>query len=191
MKCTKCLLGIGLFSLGVETVNGQSFVPPEVAKFVEPNTKAIDLKLGDVNGDGRPDYLLVLEGPEESDNARYLLVLVREKNGQLKLAARNNTILGCPLMQGQGGGIVVTPTGNGFDVEDQFGSGMVGGFKRFHFLYAKKERTWVLETIVDGSDDLGSTPPEHIRNTQKPFEHGTVIRFDEFRGEDFSVGCNP
>ena len=94
-------------------------------------------------------------------------------------------------MQGQGGGIVVTPTGNGFDVEDQFGSGMVGGFKRFHFLYAKKERTWVLETIIDGSDDLGSTPPEHIRNTQEPFEHGTVIRFDKFRGADFSVGCNP
>jgi hypothetical protein len=34
-------------------------------------------------------------------------------------------------------------------------------------------------------------PPEHIRHTPKPYEHGTVIRFDEFRGEDFSVGCNP
>ena len=41
---------------------------------------------------GTGDQIICLsEGPEESDNARYLLVLVREKNGQLKLAARNNT----------------------------------------------------------------------------------------------------
>jgi hypothetical protein len=184
------LLSICLLALSVRTALGQPPLPPEVAQFVEPKTNVIALEKGDVNGDGRQDYLLVLENPEQI-NARYLLVLLRQKNGRLKLASRNDTILGCPIMQGTGGDIKVTPTGNGFEVQDNFGSGGVGGFKRFQFSYRKQERTWVLVTIVEGTDDIQSTPPEHIRHTQKPYEHGTVIRFDEFRGEDFSVRCNP
>ena len=190
MTHARLLLSICLLALSVKTARGQSPLPPEVARFVEPKTNVIALETGDVNGNGRQDYLLVLEDPEQI-NARYLLVLVRQENGQLKLAGRNNTILGCPTMQGAGGGIKVTPTGHGFDVQDNFGSGGVGGFKKFRFSYRKRERTWVLVTIVEGTDDIQSTPPEHIRHTQKPYEQGTVIRFDEFRGDDFSVGCNP
>jgi hypothetical protein len=191
VKPAAFLLTISYLALNVKAAQGQAILPPDVGQFVDPNTKAIDLEKGDVNGDGRQDYLLVLERPEGSDEARYLLVLARQKNGRLKLAGRNNTILGCPTMQGEGGGIRVITTGNGFEVEDDFGSGMVGGFKRFEFAFKKKEGTWVLITIVDGSDDISHTPPEHIRHTEKPYKHGKVIRFDEFRGEDYSVGCNP
>jgi hypothetical protein len=171
-------------------------VPPEVVRFVEPGTTAIALEKGDVNGDGKPDYLLVLErlgddGQQKPDDIRGLLVLVRQKTGELKLVTGNKTILGCAIMQGAGGSITVTPMGDGFDVEDHFGSGTVGGTKRFKFTYIKAEQTWVLVQVDEQSYADDQTPPEHIHHLQKPYENGRVIRFAEFKGAEFSVDCAP
>jgi hypothetical protein len=117
--------------------------------------------------------------------------LVRQRTGDLKLIARNNTILGCAIMQGSGGSISVTPTGAGFDVDDHSGSGPVGGAKRFKFEYARRERTWVLIEVDEESYADDQSPPEHVQHTEKPYENGLVIRFAEFNGADFSVDCAP
>jgi hypothetical protein len=191
----KHLLGMGLLASSATVAQVEIQLPPEVSRFVEPGTVAIAIEKGDVNGEGEQDYLLVLEhlrdGDKQADDIRDLLVLVRHKKGELKLVARNNTILGCAIMQGSSGSISVTPTGAGFDVEDHIGSASAGGTRRFKFNYARRERTWVLIEVDDESYGDDQSPPEHVQHTQRPYENGLVIRFAEFNGADYSVDCAP
>src|SRR5829696_6447972 len=71
-------------------------VPAEVRPFVEAGAKAIALEAADLNGDGRGDFVLVLErenpAKDKDDfpvNQRPLLLLVRDEGGRLAAAKRN------------------------------------------------------------------------------------------------------
>ena len=137
------------------------------------------------------DHLRDTKSPQP-DDIRELLVLARKVTGELKLVARNSTILGCAIMQGSSGSIAVTPAGqSGFDVDDHMGSASVGGTKRFKFRFSQKERTWVLIEVDEESYSADHTPGEPMQHIQKPYESGLVIRFAEFNGADFSVDCAP
>jgi hypothetical protein len=161
-------------------------IPPEVARFVKPGSIAISVKKGDVNGDGVLDYLVALESTDPP-HERELIVLVRQKGGELKSAASNTTILPCSIVQGAGGGIRLQAKGRGFEVEVDYGSGSVGGAKIFNFQYVAKERTWVLIEVEEDSDDQESQPPEHVKDIEKPYMHGTIERFGEFKGDGCTI----
>src|ERR1044072_7852895 len=77
-------------------------IPAEVQPFVETGTKAIALEAADLNGDGRGDFVLVLErenpAKDEDDlpvNERPLLILVRGVDGKLAEAKRNERVVMC------------------------------------------------------------------------------------------------
>src|ERR1044072_9884730 len=81
---------------------GELQIPPEVRPFVEEGTKAIALEAADLNGDGRGDFVLVLErenpAKDEDDlpvNERPLLILVRGVDGKLAEAKRNERVVMC------------------------------------------------------------------------------------------------
>ncbi|MGH8500377.1 MAG: hypothetical protein ACRERV_16445, partial [Methylococcales bacterium] len=80
-------------------------IPEEVRIFVESGTLPIALEKADLNGDGREDFIMVLE-PLRSDPTvlnearRPLLILVRESDDRLKLAKRNDRIVYCAACGG-------------------------------------------------------------------------------------------
>src|SRR3954468_3056308 len=75
-------------------------IPADVAPFVDSGTKAIALEKSDLNGDGRQDFILVLEKEKPAKDAdgfpvgqRPLLVLLRGADGKLTAAKRNERIV--------------------------------------------------------------------------------------------------
>ena len=77
-------------------------VPAEVTPFVASGTKAIALEKSDLNGDGREDFILVLEKEKPARDAddfpvgqRPFLILLRGADGNLTVAKRNERIIMC------------------------------------------------------------------------------------------------
>src|SRR6185369_2917468 len=77
-------------------------IPADVMPFVEAGTKAIAIEKADLNGDGREDFILVLEKEQPAKDAddfpigqRPLLILLRGADGKLTMAKRNEKIVMC------------------------------------------------------------------------------------------------
>lgn len=84
------------------TAQSELKVPAEVTPFVEAGTKAIAVEKSDLNGDGREDFILVLEKDNPAKDAndfpvgqRPLIILVRGADGKLIVAKRNDRIVMC------------------------------------------------------------------------------------------------
>ena len=153
-------------------------VPAEVRPFVETGTKAIALEAADLNGDGRGDFVLVLErenpAKDEHDfpvNQRPLLLLVRGEDGRLSEAKRNERIVMCSRCGGVFGdpfeGVVAGR--NTFTVDLYGGSNWRWKYS-YKFNYSRIDRTWQLvraeEISYHTSDPEGMktqvfTPPRH------------------------------
>src|ERR1700752_5224914 len=77
-------------------------VPAEGSTFVEAGTRAIAVEKSNLNGDGRDDYILVLEKENPAKDAndfptaqRPLLILLRGADGKLVSTKRNDRIVMC------------------------------------------------------------------------------------------------
>src|SRR5258707_8300914 len=89
-------------SMMVAAQEPKIIIPAEVAPFVEKGTAAIALEKGDLNGDGREAFILVLEkenpAKDKDDfpsDQRPLLILLRGADGKLALAKRNERVVMC------------------------------------------------------------------------------------------------
>jgi uncharacterized protein len=157
---------------------GQVWLPPEVAAFIQPGTTAVDLERGDVIGDGQKDYLFVLrEGPEDLSPILRLLILVPEKS-VLRLAAQSKGVSDC--VGGMAGSFDAIPTGNGFKVVETIGAGMAVTTYTLTFKYLPRQEAWVLIEADRLNEDIQQSPPLHQRAVRKPYEHGQVLRFEDF-----------
>lgn len=132
-------------------------VPSEVAPFVEQGTKAIAVESGDLNGDGRGDFILVLEkenpAKDESGfpvNQRPLLILLRAPDGKLALEKRNERVIMCSECGGVFGdpfeGIIVGR--NTFSVEHYGGSSDRWKYS-YKFNYSRIDKTWQLVRVEE------------------------------------------
>ena len=90
--------------------DGELKVPAEVQPFVEAGTKAIAVEAADLNGDGRGDFVLVLERANPAKDAddfpvneRPLLILLRGAYGRLSEAKRNERVVMCSKCGGDFG----------------------------------------------------------------------------------------
>lgn len=148
-------------------------VPAEVAPFVETGTKAIAVERGDLNGDGRDDFILVLEKENPAKDKddfpvgqRPLLILTRGADGRLTLAGRNERIVMCS----QCGGIFgdpfegVTVGRNTFTTEFYGGSAWRWKYS-YKFNYSRIDGTWQLVRAEEIS-----------YHTSNPDKAKTVIR---------------
>ena len=127
-------------------------IPAEVQPFVERGTKAIALEAADLNGDGRKDFVLVLErenpSKDENDfpvNQRPLLILVRGEGGRLAEAKRNERVVMCSQCGGVFGdpfeGVVAAR--NTFTVMFYGGSSWRWAYS-YKFNYSRVDKTWQL-----------------------------------------------
>lgn len=156
----KALLLLMLLSIAPLTAGAQEKelkIPAEVAPFVEPGTKAIALERADLNGDGKQDFILVLEkenpARDQYDlpaNQRPLLILARGADGKLTLAKRNERVVLCS----QCGGVFGDPfegieaRRNTFTV-DLYGGSAWRWKYAYKFNYSRVDKTWELVRVEE------------------------------------------
>ncbi|MEQ1646379.1 MAG: hypothetical protein ABL959_23200 [Pyrinomonadaceae bacterium] len=161
-------------------------VPAKVAPFVEKGKIALALETADLNGDGFADYLLVVETPKagrdvSGDGIRTLLILTADRNGELKLAARNDKVVYCRTCGGVFGDPFagVTAKRNTFSV-DNYGGSNWRWSDSYKFNYSRIDKTWQL--ILVSKDSFMSTDPEKTAKTKvitpKKFGKIDIARFD-------------
>ena len=134
-------------------------VPNEVKTFIDKGMIPIALEIGDLNADGRKDFVLVLSEPvaedaqyEEGAGARSVLILIRQAGGALSLAARNNLAVYCKVCGGVFGDPFagVTVRGTRFTISNYGGSNDRWAYD-YTFAYSRRDRTWQLVRVEETS----------------------------------------
>jgi hypothetical protein len=151
-------------------------VPAAARPFVTKGTRALAFESADLNRDGRPDAILVVEAaqddPESDGRPRTLLVLAGQPDGTFREAARNAKIVYCSRCGGMMGdpfqGVTAGP--GRFTVQNAGGSGWRWGVS-YRFDYSRRDDAWQLVRVEE--DDFHasdaatpkrvvSTPPKHF-----------------------------
>jgi len=169
-------------------------VPDEVKPFIEKGMIPVACEVGDLNGDGQKDYVLVTsklvpEGAvydEAGDAERPTMVLIRDAAGKLSIAARNDEVALCKNC----GGVMGDPfqgvkiTGTRFTVTNYGGSNDRWSYD-YTFAYSPRDKTWQLTRVEEESFqalDPKRTDRRHIYTPPKDFG---LINFADFKPEAF------
>jgi hypothetical protein len=173
-------------------------VPAEVQTFVERGTKAIAVEAADLNGDGRGDFILVLEreNPAKGEydfpvNQRPLLILVRGEDGKLAEARRNERVVMCSQCGGVFGdpfeGVVAGR--NSFSVELYGGSNWRWKYS-YKFNYSRVDKTWQLVRAEEISYHTSDPDKMKTRVFTPPKDYGK-IDFADFDPEKYKRPSKP
>ena len=168
-------VGLGL-GVAMET----SSLPPDVQSFVSAGEVATDLECADLNGDGRPDYLLVTQTPITSlagqgpvAGKRIFQILLRQPNGALVSAVRNDAII-----SPDSDSYEIIARHNKFSVMNEQGGSGAGDFETAYFEYSDDAHTWILTRAVKKLWGSGYAEGERDGTwTQKDFGRVTVSEF--------------
>lgn len=164
------------------TLQDELKVPEEVRPFVEAGAKPIALEAADLNGDGRGDFVLVLERenpPKDADDfpvgQRPLLVLLRGADGKLAEAKRNERIVMCSRCGGAFGDPFegVTAGRNNFAVNFYGGSNWRWAYS-YRFNYSRVDRTWQLVRAEETSFHTSNPEKMKTRVFIPPRDYGKV-----------------
>jgi hypothetical protein len=157
-------------------------VPAEVVPFVEAGTKAIAVEAADLNGDGRGDFVLVLERENPAKDAddfpvnqRPLLLLVRGEDGKLSAAKRNERLVMCSRCGGVFGDPFegVTAGRNTFTVDFYGGSNWRWKYT-YKFNYSRVDKTWQLVRAEEISYHTSDPDKMKTRVYTPPRDYGKI-----------------
>ena len=157
-------------------------IPEEVAPFVEAGTKAIALEAADLNGDGRGDFILVLEKENPAKDAddfpvgqRPLLLLLRGADGRLSAAKRNERLVMCSRCGGVFGDPFegVEAGRNTFTVHHYGGSNHRWKYS-YKFNYSRIDRTWQLVRTEEISYHTSEPDKMKTRVFTPPRDYGKI-----------------
>src|SRR5215204_5953444 len=157
-------------------------VPAEVRPFVEQGTKAVALEAADLNGDGRGDFVLVLERENPAKDAddfpvnqRPLLVLVRGDDGRLAAAKRNERLVMCSKCGGVFGDPFegVEAGRNTFTVNFYGGSNWRWKYA-YRFNYSRVDKTWQLVRAEEISYHTSDPDKMKTRVFTPPRDYGKI-----------------
>lgn len=167
-------------------------VPTELRPFVLRGTKAIAIERGDLNGDGRADFVLVLERQKArpsddviEEGQRPILILVRQSDGTLKLAARNDAAAYCSTCGGVMGDpfVGVQVGAKTFTVSNYGGSGW-RWTADYRFNYSRRDDTWQLVRVTESS--FHASEPNKAKTTvRRPPKDFGKIAFADFDPQKF------
>lgn len=157
-------------------------VPAEVQPFVEAGTKAIAVEASDLNGDGRGDFVLVLEREnpalDKDDfpiNQRPLLILLRGADGKLSAAKRNERLVMCSKCGGVFGDPFegVSAGRNTFTVDFYGGSNWRWKYS-YKFNYSRIDKTWQLVRAEEISYHTSDPDMMKTRAFTPPRDYGKI-----------------
>jgi hypothetical protein len=169
-------------------------VPAEVKPFVESGMMAVACQPGDLNADGRKDYVLVLSKPsadrptidDAGDEDRPTLILIRDAANKLSIAARNDRVAYCKNCGGLFGdpfeGVVVR--GTRFTITN-YGGDADRWIDKFTFGYSRRDRTWQLVRVEESEfrvENAAKTLRTRVRTPPKSFG---LIAFADFDPDDY------
>lgn len=167
----------------VSTIN--TGVAEQIGAFILPGYELMDTLSGDLNLDGRMDYLLVLKQKGEADAAtdvqvkRPLLLLIADENNQLQLARRNDHTVYCM----QCGGMMGDPY-NGLAIKDgyfsiqHYGGSAWRWTRVITYKYDQKAQEWYLHK--DGSENFHASEPENVTEEIKTTKDFGQVKFEAF-----------
>ena len=152
----------------------------ELQAHIPSGSKLLDSKIGDLNGDGRPDALLVLDhgndGKQGAARPRTIVLLVRDAGGQLQVSAQNDKVVPCSTC----GGLLGDPYGYARIDKDGFTVVIEGGSRQrwsseYKFQYSAQN--WYLQKAERSAYDQISE--QHMEKTFTPADFGQVA-FSDF-----------
>jgi hypothetical protein len=160
-------------------------VPPEVQQHVLEGYFPIFLEKGDLNGDNREDYIMVLqmEGENSVDKERPSLILIRASNGSLHLAKRNDKVVYCEGCGGMMGDPFqqIRITKNRFVVSHYGGSAWRWSVD-CTFAYSRRDDTWQLVRVESvsfhASDPDSDTKETTVHEPPRDFGKIDIADFD-------------
>ena len=168
-------------------------VPEEVKPFIDKGAIPIAIETGDLNADGREDFILVSSGVipenapyEEGAGERSVLLLIRGAAGGLSLAARNNLAALCRNCGGVFGdpfaGINIR--GTRFTVSNYGGSNSRWSYE-YTFAWSRRDGTWQLVRVEESSfHALDPRKTTRTRIYTPPKDFG-LINFEDFDPDNF------
>lgn len=145
--------------------------PAGSTAFIPKGYELLDYETGDLNGDGRSDVVLVLKhvnedsmDMDEPDNARPLMLLTRQANNKLTLAARNDELVMCK----QCGGIFGDPyegltVGKNMLTINFYGGSAWRWSVEYQFKYDAAAKNWMLEKETNSY--YHNADPDKIKTT--------------------------
>lgn len=116
-------------------------VPTAVRPFVAGNESVMDLYCADLNGDGRPDYLLVTQDQEQT--RRTLQILLSGPDDKLTSVVQNEHVVQPPFA----GSFTIIARRNRFEVQNTSAGSGGGDTYLFYFEYSPREQTWLLTRV--------------------------------------------
>lgn len=179
-KLVTCFSAILCFNTVVAQKAG---LPAEAVSFLPAGYELLDYVTGDLNGDKKTDAILIARIPGEdtiitSETKRPMLILIRQANGKLKQAKRNDEIIMCR----QCGGVYGDPydgveiKGNGFAVVFYGGSSWRWGYT---YTFGYKSGDWYLLSEKEISFQSGDPEATMKESVIDATELG-VISFEKF-----------
>ncbi len=181
-------LAIIFFYLSGRLSAQNGIIPAEFEPFVIPGHGILDFATGDLNADKRPDAILVLNHLGEDtllneDYPRPLLLLVRQTDGRLKQAVRNDKAILCRRC----GGVFGDPyqemdiNNSGFSLYFYGGSAWRWAYQ-FDFVWRPDRKNWIL--AEEKRSEFNSGDPEMtIKETTIPEAESGGITINSFSSE--------
>lgn len=154
-------------------------LPPALQPFVPEGMRPIEVERVDLDGNGRNDFLLVVErltstSSTESEGDRTLLLILTNPDGSLRLAARSEGAIPDPDCGGPFGDCFqgIETKARSFTIETYGGSSWRTS-TWCTFAYARRERTWTLARIKISTFHV-STPGNVTDTVFTPRDFGKI-----------------
>lgn len=188
----RSLLSIALL-LSFLTVRAQvTTLPAEAKPFVLKGYEMLDYATGDLNGDNKPDAILLLKILGEADTTdevkRPLLLLIRQANGKLKQEKRNDDLVMCRQCGGVFGdpyeGITISK--NGFIIDFYGGSNWRWAY-HYRFGWKPAQKNWYL--LSEQQVSYHSSDPDKMKTVNIGEEELGAVTVDNYqRNEEYNSG---
>jgi len=168
-------------------------VPPDLKRLIPRDTTLFNHQVADLNGDGRPDIVFIVEakaGRDDDTGQRTLFIAIRQADGALKVVKQNDKVVYCRQCGGFFGdpfeSLDVTP---GKLSVSHYGGSNWRWSNTFSFAYSRRDDTWQLIRVEESSFHT-SNPEKGKSKTYKPPRDFGKIDIADFDPENFK-GVGP
>ncbi|MCV6638360.1 lysozyme inhibitor LprI family protein [Candidatus Albibeggiatoa sp. nov. NOAA] len=171
--------------LGMNSVSGLSAqtASRHINDFVPAGYKILDMAEGDLNRDQYNDVVLILaQDNEQGEALRPLLILIRDANSQLHLAARNDHVVLCVECGGMlGDPYQRTAIKNGYFTVEHHGGSSWRWTKYITFKYVPKKSNWYIHKVSNQS--YHSAEPDNIEESIQTAKQLGYVSFKDYQNE--------